>query len=278
MTVKRPMKCSECRDLITSYALDALTGNEREQVRAHLESGCQQCAAELNDVEALLAHLPLTLDPVVPSVEIKSRLMNRIQADRESPEVMAGQNLLRSPPPRRRWRWAEPLAAAAAAVAVTMSVLWVEIDQQRGRITALRDEVLRQEARVDQLQTTLDQEGNTIHLFASPAVQLVSLQGSAEQPGAKARAFWDKDRNVIHLYASGLKPLAQDKAYELWFIDAEQKKIPGGTFKVNPRGEASLVATPLPSGGRIAALAVTEEPAGGSPSPTGQIQLLGKPG
>lgn len=277
------MNCAECQDLIPAYALNALTGEEREQVRAHLATGCPQCTAELTETAAVLAQVPLTLDPVRPGPGVKSRLMERVGAGRAArdpravPAVPAEPAALR-PHQGRRWRWAESLVAAAAAAAVAATILWVKIDRQQGEIADLQSELDRQHARIDQLQASLDQAGNTIHLFASPAVQLVSLQGSADQPAARGRVFWDRDRGAFHLYASGLKPLPPGKAYELWFINAGQKKIPAGTFASNPRGEASLVATAPADAGRIAALAVTDEPAGGSPQPTGHIQLIGQPG
>jgi anti-sigma-K factor RskA len=272
------MNCSECQDLIASYALDALTGDERERVRAHLATGCAQCTAEWKAMQATVGQLPLLLDSVAPPAGAKSRLMERVRAGRGTDDSRMHPTGPSMRTRSRSRRWAEPLVAAAAAAAIATAVFWVKIDRQQTQIASLSDAVSRQEARVDQLQASLEREGDTIRLFASPGVQLVSLQGSGDQAGAKARVFLDKDRKAFHLYASGLKPLAGSKVYELWFINADQKKIPAGTFTVNPRGEASLVATPPPEAGRIAALAVTDEPAGGSRQPTGHIQLVGQAG
>lgn len=270
------MDCSACQDLIVPYALAALDATQRQQVRAHLETGCARCAGYLKEIEETLAQLPLSLDPVPPAEHVRNRLLKRLDDERRSAAVNPKVRSTLVPP--RRARWAEPLLAGGLAAAIAVAVLWVKIDHQQRDIAELRNEILRQESRVDQLQASLDREGNTIRLFSSPAVQLVLLQGSGDQPAAKGRAFWDRDRDAFHFFASGLKPLPAGKAYELWFINADQKKIPAGTFTVSPRGEASLVATPPAGTGRIAALAVTDEPAGGSSQPTGHIQLSGQPG
>lgn len=270
------MNCSECQDLILPYLLGALSPAEAEAVRAHLQTGCASCADELAATEATLSQIPRSLTPVPPPPKLRARLLERVRSGGRNARA---REPIRDGAPPRRWRWAEPLVAGALAASVTAALLWVRIERQQQELADLRDQISRQEARVDQLQAGLNSQQDTIHLFASPAVQLVSLQGTAGQPSAKGRGFWDKDRRSFHLYVSGLKPLARDKSYELWFIDADQKKLPAGTFDVNARGEASLVATaPAPTGDKLAALAVTDEPAGGSAQPTGQIRLLGKPG
>jgi anti-sigma-K factor RskA len=269
------MNCSECQDLILPFALEALDASQRERVHAHLQTGCAQCVTELAEIQATLSQLPLSLDPVSPSPQLRQRLIDRIGAGRDAMSPTLTPSAAPSP---RGLRWIEPLLAGALAASVTAGLLWFRIDRQQRQMDDLRDQITRQQARIDQLQAAMETEGNTLRLFASPAVQLVSLQGAGGQPQARGRVFWDRDRQAFHLYASGLKPLDRGKVYEMWFIDAAQKKLPAGTFEVSSRGEASLVATPPPDAGNIAALAITEEPMGGSAQPTGQIQLVGKPG
>lgn len=272
------MNCSECQDLLVDYALSALDADERQQARAHLDSGCADCAAELASVEATLAQLPLALNPVAPPAELRARLMERVgqSGTRWSSASASRPMRIDSTARRPASRWIEPLIAGGLAAAITGGVLWVKIDRQQREMADLRNEILTQEARLNQVQATLDQERGTLRLFASPAVQLVALQGAEDQPAAKARVFWDKDREAFHLYASNLKQLSPDKAYELWFINSDQKKIPGGTFRANSHGEATFTVKPPADLGTVAALAVTAEPAGGSPQPTGHVLLLGK--
>lgn len=258
--------------MLEDYALEALDAGQSSEVRAHLENGCAACNAELAEIEAALAQLPLTLDAVVPPARLRAHLMEKVRISRMP--LSQSQSHVAQTPARRRW--AEPLIAAAAAAAITAGVLWVKLDRQQRQLDAVRDELARQEARVDQLQAGLDNDNSSIRMFVSPAVQLVSLEGTGQQPAAKARVYWDEDRNIYHLYVAGLKEPPPGKTYEMWFINSEQKKLPAGTFSVGPQGDGSLQAKPPADAGKIVTLAITDEPVGGSSQPTGQIQLKSK--
>ncbi|HEU5180824.1 MAG TPA: anti-sigma factor, partial [Candidatus Polarisedimenticolia bacterium] len=66
----------------------------------------------------------------------------------------------------------------------------------------------------------------------------------------------------------------EGKTYQLWLVTA-QAKISAGVFDPSSEEAAGSVAVPTDAGAVVAA-AVTPEPAGGSPQPTGKIILLGK--
>ncbi len=73
-----------------------------------------------------------------------------------------------------------------------------------------------------------------------------------------------------------MKPPPPGREFELWFITPEQKKVPAGTFGVDVDGKAELVVQMPADLGPVALAAITDEPLGGSPQPTGAIQLAGK--
>ncbi len=73
-----------------------------------------------------------------------------------------------------------------------------------------------------------------------------------------------------------MKPPPPGREFELWFITPEQKKVPAGTFGVDVDGKAELVVQMPADLGLVALAAITDEPLGGSPQPTGAIQLAGK--
>jgi anti-sigma-K factor RskA len=101
--------------------------------------------------------------------------------------------------------------------------------------------------------------------------RLVILVGTG-QPGASARLFVAVDGGG-HLAISGLTPLPRGRTYQLWFIRTGASAVTGGTFRVDSRGLAWAKAGVPASLDEVRAIAVTEEPAPGSVSPTGQ-QLL----
>ena len=76
------------------------------------------------------------------------------------------------------------------------------------------------------------------------------------------------------LLTSGLHQSAPGRVYELWAI-AGNEPVSAGLFEVDEAGRAFLRLPVLPRGRRVDTFAVTDEPAGGVPKPTGQMHLLG---
>jgi anti-sigma-K factor RskA len=78
------------------------------------------------------------------------------------------------------------------------------------------------------------------------------------------------------LVAQGLPPAPEGKVYELWAIAGKGAPVPAGVFAVDAKGAGSLRVPPLQAGEDLDTFAVTLEPAGGVPAPTGSMYLVGK--
>lgn len=151
----------------------------------------------------------------------------------------------------------------------------VQIQELQGALQATREELASKAAKVEELERVIAATNRTIQVLRTRKLIVASLEGGESQPGAWGRVFWDQENQVWHFYAAGLRPAGLGKTYELWFITADQAKVPAGTFDVNAAGEGVLIV-PVPAAiGTIALAAVTDEPAGGVPQPTGSIQLAG---
>ena len=96
------------------------------------------------------------------------------------------------------------------------------------------------------------------------------------QPDALLWMFVDKSRGTMNMYAAGLKPAGEGKAYELWVINDKGDKLPCGVFNVNSHGQAAAERPIPPEMGKLMAVAVTVERAEGALTPTMPIQVLGK--
>lgn len=150
-----------------------------------------------------------------------------------------------------------------------------QIQELQGALQATREELASKAARLEQLEGVVAAANRTIQVLRARKLIVASLEGGESQPGAWGRVFWDQENQVWHFYAAGLRPAGPGKTYELWFITADQAKVPAGTFDVNPAGEGALTVSVPATIGTIALAAVTDEPAGGVPQPTGSIQLAG---
>jgi anti-sigma-K factor RskA len=84
-------------------------------------------------------------------------------------------------------------------------------------------------------------------------------------PAAKGRVFVSPGKGVV-LIAAHLPPLDANKTFELWVIPAQGNPIPGGTFRSGADSTAVYVRPGAIA--NAAAIAVSVEPAGGSPQPT----------
>jgi anti-sigma-K factor RskA len=123
---------------------------------------------------------------------------------------------------------------------------------------------------------------STIFIFAmrdnskrTPTLQMVSMT-SEIQPKASGAVAWDMDHHEWHVAVFNLAPLPPGKEYELWIIPPGKAPMPSKTFTVDASGSATLIVSVPADLGTIATAAITDEPAGGVPAPTGKIQLAGK--
>ncbi|HEY0008093.1 MAG TPA: anti-sigma factor [Tepidisphaeraceae bacterium] len=250
------MTCDQRTDLIFLHAAGLLDEDqESKEFRAHLSSGCPTCLGRLVEAEAFIAEAAKSLPPETPSPAAWQALESRLRDDRREDRSL----VIRPQENRSTWRrWAGLAAAACVGAAVTGGALWSTM-----------------QSRNDLLQSRNDLLQSRNQLLGRPDVQLVSLGGGAPQPSAGGRIFWDRQRQEWHVYVFDLKAPAPGKTYELWFITPDEKKIPAGTFDVDANGRAELIVKVPQSLDAIALAAVTDEPIGGLPQPSGDVQLVG---
>lgn len=301
------MSCEVHRDQVLLHAVGALDRSESESLLAHIDAGCPACAGALAESLALVAHLPLALPAMEPSPFVRSRLMQRIVATRPTapsstapsipavvPAPSPSRSVLGEPTGSGLRRWIAPALAAGLAAAVVhvgavrpalrdSRRLELALNEQRGEVQRLLEsqavtfeaQLETQRRQIERLEMEAGRAAQTASLLQASQLLMVELRGGATQPEAQGRILWNRDRGIWHLYASGLQPAGEGRTYELWFITAADEKIPAGTFDVDAEGRATLYVE-VPKGiGTIAVAAVTDEPAGGVPQPTGSVQLAG---
>jgi anti-sigma-K factor RskA len=255
------VNCQERKDLLLLYAAGELDAAETKEMRNHLATGCPTCTANLAEAQAVWTAIPMALESVPPPSSVKRRLMDRI-ADKSDrfPDSMA----------LRLFRILVPAAVAAGiAIVVTHAILSRQINALQRESAAARLLLEFQNQHI-QSQHHIDE------MLRSPEARLIKLDATKLQPGATANIVWDQKANQWQLLAAGMAAAPSDKTYELWFVTKAGQKVPAGTFNVDSKGEAALLVKIPPNLGPLALAAVTDEPAGGVPQPTGNFQLTGK--
>jgi anti-sigma-K factor RskA len=240
------------------YALGALDGEERVRFEAHLAAGCSACETRLRETGEALTLLPQSLQSLPAPPAVKARLLAQI----------GSRTAARSARVRQRTQWLPWGIGAGALVAASLLFMigW--------NIIATRQEIQKLEGRVAQLRQELAQREETVRLLFDPEVRLVQLSGLEPSPGAQARLFWNPVTRTGVLFTTGLPFIPREKIYELWAI-AGKEVLPAGVFTVETGGRALFRLPPLPGGLSFDKFAVTVEPAGGVPKPTGPMMLLG---
>jgi anti-sigma-K factor RskA len=246
------------------YALGALRGEECAAIESHVAS-CDECAQKLAQARGRIALLALVVEPVQPSAGIKEGLLRQLHASVEGHEGR------RAPEPGRvRFRaigwwtaiWA-PTAVALACITIFLIVENRKLDEQ---ISGMR-------AGVAQLQAQVQDTQANIALFSAKDTVRVSLAPSREFRGANAIVRYNARLGKAFYSDSISTPAPADKSYQLWLVPADGKPISVGIL--SPATNGSEMFASVPPGTTAKAFAVTVEPAGGSPQPTGPKILIG---
>ena len=85
--------------------------------------------------------------------------------------------------------------------------------------------------------------------------------------------FWDQRHDAWTFVAHQVPMPKAGRTYQLWLV-TPTAKISAGTFAPTPDGEVMMQATYALPKDSLAAVAVTDEPMGGSPEPTTQPFLV----
>lgn len=255
-------------ELLPAYALGALDGADLRELEAHLAAGCAECRRLLDLWQGDVEDLAAAVEPITPS-ETTRRRIRRLAGAPAAPAAPARSALA---------RWA--LLAAAVCLALALGSLWrqAKLGRELDRLGAERDRLARQVAGLDQqlglARAESQRLAESLSIIASPGSRSIQLAGLGPAPRASGHTFVSPERAEAVFYAFGLPAPEPGKTYQLWWIQ-DGKPVSAGTFGVDERGSGSLRVEHVAPAGQIQAWAVTVEPAGGVPQPTGAMVLKG---
>jgi hypothetical protein len=170
-----------------------------------------------------------------------------------------------------RGRGVSPALFGAVSLALAASmIMLISIGHDRA---SWESDALAKDARIDSLRTLVANRDRFVASLTGSQVSVVGLASSATK-NPRALMFWDKATDKWTFVAHNLAPLAAGRTYQLWLVTAKSK-ISAGTFTVSPKGDVMLQATYALDRNALRAVAVTEEPIGGMPQPTGAMVVVG---
>jgi anti-sigma-K factor RskA len=248
------MTHDEASELLGAYALDAVDGEELEQLEAHVAT-CPRCRAELDTLREVAGAIGHSVEPLPEGLwsSIVSRLPER-PADPESPPMP---RLSTQPPepsassqPHRPTRRRAALAVVAVAAAVVVVGLVVGL--------------VRADNRANNLQA---QSSAVRNALATPGHETVTLNSPS---GTALARFVIVPDGRGYLLSSHLPALTGERTYQLWGIFGN-RPISLGLLGSSPRQATFTMASSAPA----SALSITAEPAGGAVAPSTPIVATG---
>lgn len=262
----RELTRAELDELLPLFALDALEGEEREQVARYVsrDAFARAEVESLRDAATYLPHPPVSAPADLwQGIEHELRSPGAPEAPSTPPAPAPPGDLpaiafldARRPAPRRspsrRARWLGVAAAVVLLLAITVSaVLAVRVAHQQDRIDALASE-MHHDTMAKQAEMALTVPG-------AHSAMLTSATGSS----AQVVMLPDGAGYFMH---SDLAALPQGRTYQLWArvedASGTSRYVSVGVLGRNP----SVV--PFRSDDAVTGFLVTEEDAGGDASPT----------
>ena len=259
-------------DLVAAHALGALDDDERVGLERHLAGGCAVCEPELVAMQRVAEGIALSAPAVEPRAEVRRGVIERATAPVPfRPRTDASS---------RQRPWA--IAASIAVLLLAGAVVWgVSLQQKlkserRDRIAlatdlaAARAELTRTQAQLTSGEVERAALLRHLSVLGASRLQQVQLAALPPAPSANARMFVDPGSGKAIFSATGLPALPTNRTYQLWFISGA-KPVSAGIFDVGPEGNGRVLVQAAPPANVV--WAVTVEPAGGVPQPTGQMVL-----
>jgi len=229
----------EMFDLVATYAVDALEGEEKLRVERALATD-HDLRVALDEHYAVLAALAAAVDhhPSTPSPGVWDRISAQIAGAGDVGPKLASVRDLRTQ--RHFNRVTAALSIAAIGLAALLSVSVIRLQQERSEPPA---------------------EAAIQDLLSDPAATVVTLQ-AAGSVTADARIVLGTD-GVGYVYTDTLPPLPVDRTYQLWAI-VGNRVISAGVLGNDPE------RSPFQVVGDVTGFAITEEVAGGVPVSEGE--------
>ena len=263
------MTCEQLHPLYEEYALGVLEGAERAEIEAHLARACGKCAPGVAHARWVVSQLGHAAPEAQPPGALRGKIMDAVKPGASAPAVAPFEESksVRKPPVFPAWAW-----AAAAALALTTGYAMHRMNSQYGQLAELRKEMKLALAQNQALQNQIEMERIVNSVMMSPDSKPLKLMPK------------DTSMPMVHAYlhphmgvaitADQMPSMPAARTLQLWFVPKSGKPMSVAIFHPDAMGQIALVAPVPMEQTEIAALAITEEPAGGSPQPTSAIAWM----
>jgi anti-sigma-K factor RskA len=159
-----------------------------------------------------------------------------------------------------------------------------EMQQRTNEAAEAKEQLAQRDAELEETRVQLSQQSGArtfgtpqdelATLLRIPNVKAVSLTGSDMAKRAAGFLLYDSRTQKVWLYSLNLPECPAGTTYQLWAIHDKPMSI--GIFQMDRGDTAHLLAKKVPSFTDAKTFAVSLEPSGGRPQPTGPMYLLSR--
>ena len=278
------MDKEQFEELCAAYVLDALDEPDRQAFEQALAEADKDRRQFYEEMRYTTLHLPLAAEQSAPPAHLKDRILQAVQPERPDEHPAS------DPADDSVWdRLAAALGLHNPGFAFGVTICLVIIvgvlsfyalntrSTLQEELVVLRDTVGQQNQQLVVLQDELAQKEALLEVLSAPIIEMVLMSGLEVNPDGYGKIIWDPTQRSAILQLSNLPAAPTDKDYQLWVI-RNQVPVSAGVFPLRQSTEEifikidNLVETDKSA---INAFAITLEPAGGVPQPTGDMYMAG---
>ena len=260
-----------------AYVLGGLDADERSVFETHLTT-CDECAAEVRALRRVTEALAQAVPLRTPAPHLRQRVLDAVGGSpREAVAPQDARRIATRPAPSAARSWL-PLAAVLA-LTLGIGAYAARLQTRVADLEARLEQAILQASAAETAMADARRVGaelqSAMGVLAAPDLVRIDLAGQATAPQASARAMWSRARGMVFA-VSNLPQLPAGRVYQVWVV-AGPAPVSAGLLTPDAAGSGLTYFTTPPDIPPPAAVAVTLEPAGGVPAPTGAFYLIGKP-
>ena len=262
------------QELISAYSLGVLEGDELREVEEFKQKNPAQFDEMLRESEENFSRISHAVGSAVPDSGLKKRLMNEI----------AKEKTLHHSETSSFWQRFSPfwlnLGAAVAVIAIISLVsynflLTKKLETKQAALSNLQNQIAAKQVEIENLGAESALNKQMIAFLEDPNVVIINLVNTQPDLTAVGRVLWNTQDDRAMFCGINLPKPPEGKTYQLWAIGGGDP-MSAGIFNVNDFGKNVIMLDSLNDLGDIKQFAVSLEPAGGVPLPTGKIYLSGE--
>ncbi|MDZ7715945.1 MAG: anti-sigma factor [Balneolaceae bacterium] len=263
-------------ELCAGYVLHALDEKEREEFEELLHNASKEQTELFHQMYSVANQLAFTVERDEPSEKVRQELMKKVRV--KSKDSSAGVTPINDQDKETDTSGNQffAIAASIALFIITLSLVFYSFNLS-SQLNNKEEIINQKEAQISELKSEVQRKDELLSILESRTVEMVLMAGLDVNPEGYGKIIWDADKQQALLQVSNLPAVPSDKDYQLWIIKNNQP-VSAGVFAVNdPQKDSFFKIEQMAKSSKedTNAFAVTIEPKGGVPQPTGDMYLLG---